>query len=393
MLVLTADSKPDVQFVSDFPWLWASLKEKGNRQLLVLVSMQVHKASIGSGVYTVMVRETKNSPKKTSFGRRRWIIFSAILVIIIILGFVFSSIFLQHETKFPLNAVIIDQLEADFPNQSFVSNVTSTLQNHGFNVTYYNRALDVSFFENLAFDNYGLIILRAHSALRNDSATPTVDLFTSETYDQSSEKYTSELNSGLLTVGEYFYKPGQYFALSSQFIEKYGHFPSSIVIAMGCQSLKPGSERQMPQAFLDKGAKAYIGWSDIVFPHDTDDETMRLISLLFNENRTIGDAVRATSPHTYSGTPYPNSTEIINVTSYMRFYPQSNEHMTISQLVAESGDSTRSSTSSNVTILSICFISSTPRSKRPSRRKNRLGNQFLVTSRNRRIKLVSKTIT
>lgn len=340
-----------------------------------------------------MVKKAKNSPKKTMFGRRRWVIFSAILVFIIILGFVFSSIFLQPGTKFPLNAVIIDQLAADFPNPSFVSNVTTTLQNHGFNVTYYNQTLDVNFFENLAYDNYGLIILRAHSALRNDSTIPTVDLFTSETYDQSSEKYTSELDSGLLTVGEYFYKPGLYFTLPSQFIEKYGHFSNSIVIAMGCQSLKPGSEQQMPQAFFDKGAKAYIGWSDIVFPQDTDNETMRLISMLLNENQTIGDAVRATSPHTYSGTPYPNSTQIISVTSYMRFYPQSNEHLTISQLVAESGNSTKSSAFSNVTILSVCFILGTPGKKRPSRRKNGLGNQFSVTSRNRGVKLVPKTIT
>jgi hypothetical protein len=194
-------------------------------------------------------------------------------------------------------------------------------------------------------------------------------------------------------VGEYFYKPGQYFALSSQFIEKYGHFPSSIVIAMGCQGLKPGSEKQMPQAFLDKGAKAYIGWSDIIFPQDTDNETMRLISMLLNENQTIGDAVRATNPYTYSGTLYPNSTEIINVTSYMRFYPQTNEHLTISQLVAESRDSTKSGAFSNVTSLSLCFILSTPRNKRSSRKRIRLSNQFFVTSRNRYRKLVSKTIT
>jgi hypothetical protein len=353
----------------------------------------VGKTSIVFEVYPIMVKKPKNSPKKTMFGRRRWVIFSAILVFIIILGFVFSSTFLQPETKFPLSAVIIDQLAADFPDPSFVSNVTSTLHNHGFKVTYYNQTLDVNFFENLAFDNYGLIILRAHFALRNDSATPAVDLFTSEPYDKSSEKYTSELDSGLLTVAEYFYKPGLYFALSSQFIEKYGHFSNSIVIAMGCQSLEPGSEKQMPQAFLDKGAKAYIGWSDIVFPQDTDNETMRLLSMLLNENQTIGDAVRATSPYTYSGTPYPHSTETISVTSYMRFYPQSNEHLTISQLVAESGDSTKSSAFSNVTILSVCFILGTSRNKRPSRRKNRLGNQFFVTSRNRGIKLVSKTVT
>jgi hypothetical protein len=342
-----------------------------------------------------MAKKAKNLPQKKTRTpwRKRWVMLSTILVLVMILGFVFSSIFLQPETRFPLNAVIIDQLAADFPDQSFVSNVTSTLRNHGFNVTYYNQTLDVNFFKNVAFDNYGLIILRAHSALRNDSATPTIDLFTSETYDQSSEKYASELDSGLLTVGEYFYKPGQYFALSSQFIEKYGSFPNSIVIAMGCQSLKPGSEKQTPQAFLDKGAKAYMGWSDIVFPQDTDNETMHLISMLLDENQTMGDAVRGTNQYTYSGTAYPHSTEIINVTSYMRVYPQSNEHLKISQLVAESRDSTKSNASSNMTGLSICFLLGTVGSKTPSRKRIRFSNQFFVTSRNCCIKLVSKTIT
>jgi hypothetical protein len=341
-----------------------------------------------------MVEKAKNSPQEKTRTplRKRWVMFASILVLVIILGYVFSGM-LQAGTRFPLNAVIIDQLAADFPDQLFVSNLTRTLQNHGFNVTYYNQTINVNFFENLAYDNYGLIILRAHSALRNDSAIPTVDLFTSEAYDQSSEKYASELESGLLTVGEYFYKPGLYFTLSSQFIEKYGHFSNSIVIAMGCQSLKPGSEKQMPQAFLDKGAKAYIGWSDIVFPQDTDNEAMRLVSMLLNGNQTIGDAVRATNSYTYSGTPYPNSTEIISLTSYMQFYPQSNDHLTISQLVAESGQSTKSNAFSNATALSLYFILGTPRNKRPSRRKIGPGNQFFVTSRNCGIKLVSETLT
>jgi hypothetical protein len=323
-------------------------------------------------------------------GKNRWVIISGILVLIIVLGFVFASLLLQPELKFSLTAAIIDQLGADFPNQSFLSNVTSTLSNHGFSLAYYNQTLNVNFFRDLANSNYGLIILRVHSALRNDSST--IDLFTSERYVPG--VHDQELDNGLLTLGEFYYKPDEeYFALSSLFIKNLaGRFPSSIVIAMGCQSLKPGCE-QMAQAFLDIGAKAYIGWSDVVFPQDTDNETMRLISMLLDENQTIGDAVRATSPYTYSGTPYPHSTEIINVTSYMRVYPQSNEHLTISQLVAESGDSTKSSTSSNMAILSICFTLGTSRNKRPSRRKNGLGNQFFVTSRNCDIKLVSKAIT
>jgi hypothetical protein len=280
-----------------------------------------------------MIKKIRSLPQKAGkLGRKRWIVFSVILVLIIALGLVFSSSLLRPQAKFPLTAVIIDQLAADFPDPSFVSNVNSTLQNHGFNVTYYNETLDANFFKSLASSNYGLIILRDHSALRNDSST--VDLFTSERYAPGA--HDQDLENGLLALGEFYYKPGeQYFVLSSLFIENLqGRFPSSIVVAMGCQSLKPGCE-QMAQAFLDKGAEAYIGWSDAIFPQDTDTETTRLISMLLNENLTIGDAVRGTHTYTYSGKPSPYSNETINVTSEMRFYPQSEDHLSVSELIAE----------------------------------------------------------
>jgi len=280
-----------------------------------------------------MNKKTKSLPQKAGkLGRKRWIILSTILGLIIVLGLVFSNPMLQPQAKIPLTALIVDQLAADFPDPSFVSSVTSTLESHGFNVTYCNGTLDVNFFESLATSDYGLIILREHSALRNDSST--VDLFTSEPYAPG--VYDQDLENGLLALGEYYSKPDeQYFVLSSLFIEDLpGRFPNSIVIAMGCQSLKPGCE-QMAQAFLDKGAKAYIGWSDVIFPQDTDTETERLVQMLLDENQTIGDAVRGTRTYTYSGTSSPYSNEIIHVTTEMRFYPQSVDSLTMSELIAK----------------------------------------------------------
>ena len=285
-------------------------------------------------------------------GRKRWAIFSVVLVLIIVLGFVFSSLHQQSEAKFPLTAVIIDQLAADFPDPSFVSSVNNTLQNRGFNVTYYNETLDVNSFKSLASSNYGLLILREHSALRNDSST--VDLFTSERYVPGA--HDQDLSNGRLALGEYYYKTDLYFVLSSLFIENLqGRFPGSIVIAMGCQSLKSGCE-QMAQAFLDKGAKAYIGWSDIVFPQDTDTETTRLISMLLDENQTIGDAVRGTQPYTYSGKPSPYSNEIINVTTAMQFFPRSEDHFNISELIAETKTASNASMFTSLDVFLACLI-------------------------------------
>lgn len=283
-----------------------------------------------------MAKKAKDSFREQmgKHGRRRWVVVcSAILFLVIVLGLVFSGLFLQSEARFPLTAAIVDQLATDFPDAPFVSSVTGVLQSHGFNVTYYNGTIDVEFYRKLANYNYGIVILRAHSALRNDNST--VDLFTSERY--AAGIHDQELADGSLAVGEYYYKPGQqYFVVTSKFIEDRleGRFSQSIVIAMGCQSLKPGCE-QMAAAFVQRGAKAYVGWSDIIFPQDTDTETTRLVGMLLDENLTVGDAVSDARAYTYSGTPYPNSTQLIRVTSEMRFYPQSEDGLTVSELIGE----------------------------------------------------------
>jgi len=276
-----------------------------------------------------MVRKAKNLPREESrmFGRKRWIIFSAILVLIIVLGFVFSSVFLQPETRFSLTAAIIDQLGEEFPNSTFVESATNILKSRGFNVTYYNETLTVNFFKGLAKYNYGIIIFRAHSALREDNST--VDLFTAEKYDNS--KYGWERENGLLTKGELLYVPGTYyFAVTPLFIKNLeDRFSKSIVIAMGCWSLKTGCE-QMAMAFIDKGAKAYVGWTELVLAKDTDHETAKLLDAFLVKNKTLSAAIETTAPHTYYG-------DGKKITSRMDFYPRSPSvgDLEISDLIAE----------------------------------------------------------
>jgi len=242
-----------------------------------------------------------------------------------------SIIFLSQSSDVPfsLKAAIIDQLGESDPsllNCTFVESVTNVLESHNFTVTYYNETLDVDFFRRLAGYNYGVIILRVHSALREDNST--VDLFTTEKYATYS-KYQWEQDHGLIVVGEYLYRPKEYYyAVTSLFIRNLGgRFPKSIVIAMGCWSLKPECE-QMAMAFIDKGAKAYVGWTEIVLPKDTDHETFRLLEMLLNENRTLVDALSRTNLYSYIA---GNKT----IYSHMWFYPSSAENLTISGLISE----------------------------------------------------------
>lgn len=229
---------------------------------------------------------------------------------------------------FSLKAAIVDQLGEELPNPAFVNNATITLEAYGFNVTYYNETINVDFFKELAKRNYGIIILRAHSALRDDNAT--VDLFTSERYVSSAHRYEQE--NGLVVMGTLYYTEAspEYFAITSKFIENLeGTFPKSIVIAMGCWGLKPRLEQTLAGAFVRKGATAFLGWTNLVGYLHSDNETSKLLTNLFVHNRTLGEAV--------------NATELdFDYWSQMKYYPIEVSGLRISDLVAEANAQTTS---------------------------------------------------
>jgi hypothetical protein len=251
---------------------------------------------------------------------------------LVLLITVVSSIFLLFihplPVLFSLKAAIIDQLGEELPNLAFVNNATITLEAYGFNVTHYNETIGVDLFKELAKRNYGVIILRAHSALRDDNST--VDLFTSERYVSSVHRYEQE--NGLVVMGTLSLggPPGDYFAVTSKFVESLeGTFPKSIVIAMGCWGLKPGLEQTLAGAFVRKGATAFLGWTNLVGYLHSDNETSKLLTNLFVHNKTLGEAV--------------NATELdFDYWSQMKYYPIEVSGLRVSDLVAEANAQTTS---------------------------------------------------
>lgn len=57
-------------------------------------------------------------------------------------------------------------------------------------------------------------------------------------------------------------------------------FKNTVIIAMGCDGLKYTS---MAEAFVQKGAKAYISWTGDVSPSHTDQATTHLLQQLITE--------------------------------------------------------------------------------------------------------------
>jgi hypothetical protein len=92
-----------------------------------------------------------------------------------------------------------------------------------------------------------------------------------------------------------------------------------------------------------------------------------------NANSTLqnhgarGDAVRGTHTCMYSGTPSPYSNEIINVTSEMRLYPQSEDHLTVSELIAETKGVSNASMSTSLDSYLACLVADVASSARSRR--------------------------
>jgi hypothetical protein len=244
------------------------------------------------------IKKGQAEEEKKLISNRKLAILATILAAVIVSAALVSRLFIQpSEPEFSFKAAIIDQIGDTYPSnpesaRQFNETVTRLLLSRGFNATYYPSSnVTVDFYQGLAKLNYGLIVLRSHSAVRETERT--VDFFTSEQFVYNSTYAPMiESNPPLLSMGSYNWEPGKnYFAITPDFVEKLdGYFPKSIIIVTGCTSLN-STRTQMAQAFINKGANAYIGWTDLVSLSHSDDATMKFLQDLLTYNKTISDTV------------------------------------------------------------------------------------------------------
>jgi len=219
--------------------------------------------------------------------------------------------FSLHQST-PPQAAIVDHLSfTGQPNQTFVDTCIDILEEGGLTWAYYKgEKVTVDFYRNLPSYGTRLIILRVHSAIMK-TENGTVDilgLFTSERYlgaEDTYRKYPDDVENDRL-VRAFFTKGGpEYFGIVPKFVEESmkGRFENTTIIMMGCEGLGYVNELtgerityiDMAKAFIEKGAKVYIGWDGPVGVNHTDQATIRLLQSLIVEERTIRDAVEETS--------------------------------------------------------------------------------------------------
>jgi len=204
----------------------------------------------------------------------------------------------SDEPSGPPRAAIVDQLSFSHPNPSFVEGATATLERAGYLVDYYrSEEVTVDFYRHLPGADYDYVILRAHSASDEwRSSTPPTGLmtllFTSERYSRTA--HPRDYERGLFArVRMYYPQEVKYFGIGPHFINQamVGEFNETVVVAMGCRTLESDP---LAEAFLAKGAAAFIGWTDDVSADHSDATAERLLQQLVN-GTSPQDAVARTT--------------------------------------------------------------------------------------------------
>jgi cell division protein FtsB len=233
------------------------------------------------------------------------VIFTALILIVVLFSAYFGNSLLSQPQNQTLSqepsqpkAAIVDQLSLTYPNQTFIEAATNILKQAGYSVDYYpGEEVTVEFYRNLPTHGYKIIILRVHSSaaeLKGKEFVETlVGIFTAEQYSQTRYVY-EQLTDQLVIASSYTMpQPPYYFAIVPKFVTSSmkGTFKNTVIIMMGCKGL---NNTKMAEAFIEKGAKAYIGWKGSVSASHTDTATISLLQHLITEKQTIKQAIENT---------------------------------------------------------------------------------------------------
>jgi len=191
-------------------------------------------------------------------------------------------------------AVIVDQLSVLQENPAFIAEVTGQLEESGFEVDLYQGdEIDVAFYQGLSARGYNVIVFRAHSGILEEDETVHLKttVFTNELYsrsrhlgDQWEERlFRARINEDYDWV----------FAISPKFIRDSmpGRFDDTVIIMMGCAGI---AIYDLAEAFIDKGASAYLAWDATVLLNYVDKATLHLVDQLFSKRATLKEAVDST---------------------------------------------------------------------------------------------------
>ena len=230
---------------------------------------------------------------------------------------------LEHSGK--LKAAIVDQLHSLQPNEAFISEVTRELEDYGFEVDIYQGdEVTVDLYGRLPGYGYKLIIFRAHSGLLGSEGEviERTCLFTNEPYSET--KHVAEQLSDQLAMARIDENHPWVFGVGDKFVTRSmeGEFDNTVIIMMGCSCLYL---EDLAQAFINKGASAYLAWDAAVDLDYVDKATPYLIRQLCVDKVTVGKAVASTMNVVGPDPKYG---------AVLQYFPPQSANKTITQLIS-----------------------------------------------------------
>jgi hypothetical protein len=260
-----------------------------------------------------MGRRRKNQEKQASPGTppgaARWPYLQYLVAAIVVLVVAGSALAIvlgansggsDSNDEATKKAVIVDQLSLTNPHPEFISEARETLAEAGYSVDYIaGEDVTVDIYRALPDRGYDLVLLRVHAGITTETdqvtgeqtGTEYVSLFTGEPYDEG--KYSEEqLNR--LGKARYDENSDPLFGIGPEFIEKSmrGDFNGAVVVMMGCDGLR---SQRTAEAFLDRGASAFVSWSKPISAGHTDTATEALLQRLLIEGLPVEEAVSQTA--------------------------------------------------------------------------------------------------
>jgi hypothetical protein len=216
-----------------------------------------------------------------------------------------------------LKAAVLDQLSPHYPNPAFIEAANSTIRQAGLKVDVY-ESVTVDLYRTLPSYGYRLIVFRVHAGVYPKGNY--VALFTAEPY--SLFKYQQEQLADLLGEGWTNQSDTGVFAVPPNFIREssVANYQGAVIVLMGCTGLY---SRDLPQAFIDRGASVVIGWNYLVGVAHTDSATLTFLRMMLLERMSIAASVAATMSQTGADPDYG---------SVLEYYPNEEGSLTFSQL-------------------------------------------------------------
>lgn len=192
-------------------------------------------------------------------------------------------------------AAIVDQLYGfGYSNPYFIESATDALRDAGFEVDLYQGkdVTTVATYKKILSESYALVIFRAHSGLIQTEGEPMrTSIFTSEDFSAGPFSCSSDVAGGRLVKARVAEGDPFYFAITADFVKAHmSGLKNSVVILSGCSGLSPYNT-DMAEAFIGKGARAYLGWDGSVDLDYVDRASLAFIEAFCQGDCTLAEAV------------------------------------------------------------------------------------------------------